>query len=85
LEDRVIFLAKNFIRARGICRSDDTGAVWDKVSDKAIDNILSSNLANVKMTVGNHNNVYVVIVQQETDYVNWRLKGLFQLGNSGKS
>ncbi len=68
----------------GIYRSKTNGATWEKVSDKAIDSMLSLQLGNVKMTVGKHNNVYIAIVQ----YVNhrgWRLKGVFRSGDVGKT
>ncbi len=61
----------------GIYRSDDTGENWIKVSDAAVDAALVGS-TNVKISVGDANNVYVAIVGGGT-----QLSGLFRSGDGG--
>ncbi|MGH7713958.1 MAG: VWA domain-containing protein [Gemmatimonadaceae bacterium] len=61
----------------GIYRSEDTGATWTKASDAAVDAALVGS-TNVKISVGDANNVYVAIVAGGT-----QLLGLFRSGDGG--
>jgi photosystem II stability/assembly factor-like uncharacterized protein len=63
------------IGTAGIFRTSNTGGTWTKVSNAAMDALLN-HAANVKISVGANNNVYVAIADSE-------LIGLFRSGNSG--
>jgi len=62
----------------GIYRSLDSGATWTKVSNAAMDVILTAGTANVKISIGASNNVYVAIVNSFEE-----LGGLFRSGDGG--
>ncbi|MFM8893455.1 MAG: WD40/YVTN/BNR-like repeat-containing protein, partial [Planctomycetia bacterium] len=63
----------------GVYKSTDTGATWTKVSSSAIDALITSQVSNLEITVGNHNNVYVGIVR------NGNPVGFFRSGDGGGS
>ncbi len=63
----------------GIYRSDDTGANWVKVSDAAVDAALVGS-TNVKISVGDANNVYVAVVDSGPGT---QLFGLFRSPDGG--
>ncbi len=66
----------------GIYRSTDTGATWTKVSNAAMDALLSASPPNVHIAVGTaggaNANVYVAIIDASE-----KLAGLFRSGNAG--
>ncbi|MCA9010259.1 MAG: hypothetical protein KDB01_10960, partial [Planctomycetaceae bacterium] len=61
----------------GIYKSVDTGATWTKVSDAAIDALISNNTSNLEITVGTSDNVYAAIIN------NGNPEGIFRSGNGG--
>ncbi len=62
----------------GVYRTTDTGASWTKVSDAAVDALLSdTQTSNVEIAVGPSDSVYVAIAN------NGRLAGVFRSGNGG--
>ncbi len=62
----------------GIYRSENTGATWRKVSPPAVDAFLKSSATNnVRFAVGQHNEVYVTIVN------NFQLAAVFRSGDGG--
>ncbi len=64
----------------GIYRSIDTGATWTKVSDAAIDAVLSSvSTHNIEIAVGPSGAVFVIIVN------NGQAAGVFRSGDGGDS
>ncbi len=70
--------ADQFGGVNGIYRSDDTGATWAKVSDAAIDAVISSaSTNNIEITVGPSDTVFVIIVNSG------RAAGVFRSGNGG--
>ena len=65
----------------GIFRSDDIGATWQKVSNAAIENLMRLGACNVRIAVGNNNNVFVAIAAAGSD----RLAGVFRSGDGGST
>lgn len=64
----------------GVYRSDDTGATWTKVSNPAMDALLTSGITNnVEFAVGRHNNVYAAIVRSGV------LADVFRSGDGGNT
>lgn len=61
----------------GVYRSLDTGATWAKVSNAAMDAVLTNSASNTEFAVGLNNNVYCGIVNPG------RLAGLFRSGDGG--
>ena len=61
----------------GVYRSLDTGATWAKVSNAAMDAVLTNSASNTEFSVGLNNNVYCAIVNPG------RLAGLFRSGDGG--
>ncbi|HVF61638.1 MAG TPA: RTX toxin [Thermoanaerobaculia bacterium] len=61
----------------GVYRSLDTGATWAKVSNAAMDAVLTNAASNTEFAVGLNNNVYCAIVNPG------RLAGLFRSGDGG--
>jgi hypothetical protein len=61
----------------GVYRSLDTGATWAKVSNAAMDAVLTNSASNTEFAVGLSNNVYCAIVNPG------RLAGLFRSGDGG--
>jgi hypothetical protein len=61
----------------GVYRSLDTGATWAKVSNAAMDAVLTNSASNTEFAVGLNNNVYCAIVNPG------RLAGLFRSGDGG--
>jgi hypothetical protein len=62
----------------GIYRSTDTGATWTKVSNAAMDSLITGATYNIEIAVGRNNNVYVVTVNNSG-----RLSGLFRSADGG--
>lgn len=63
--------------ANGIYKSTDTGATWTKVSNAAINALISNNTSNLEITVGTSDNVYAAIIN------NGNPAGIFRSGNGG--
>lgn len=64
----------------GVYRSDDTGATWTKVSNAAMDALITSGITNnIEFAVGNHNNVYAAIVRSGV------LADVFRSGDGGNT
>ncbi len=61
----------------GVYRSLDTGATWAKVSNAAMDAVLTNSASNTEFSAGLNNNVYCAIVNPG------RLAGLFRSGDGG--
>jgi hypothetical protein len=61
----------------GIYKSTDTGATWSKVSDAAINALVSNNTSNLEIAVGTSNNVYAAVIN------NGNPAGIFRSGNGG--
>jgi hypothetical protein len=61
----------------GVYRSLDTGATWTKVSNAAMDAVLTNSASNTEFSVGLSNNVYAAIANPG------RLAGLFRSGDGG--
>lgn len=63
----------------GVFKSTDTGATWTRISDGAIETLLTNDAQNVKIAVGAKDNVYVGIVRDGD------LAGLFRSGDGGRT
>lgn len=75
-----VVFADNVGGVNGVYRSDDTGATWTKVSNAAMDALLTSGITNnVEFAVGSHNNVYAAIVRSGV------LADVFRSGDGGTS
>ncbi len=61
----------------GIYKSTNQGATWSKVSNSAMDALITNGTSNIEISVGTSNNVYVGINNQG------RLAGLFRSGDGG--
>lgn len=69
--------------AKGIFQSLDTGATWTKISDAAIDQVLTNDTANIKIAVGPSYTLYVAVANYAGAYS--ALVGLFRSGDGGAS
>ena len=71
--------AENVGGMNGVYKTSDTGESWVKVSNAAMDALITNATSNVEMTVGNSGEVYAGIVNAG------RLDGLFRSGDGGTS
>ncbi len=71
--------------SNGIYKSSDTGTSWTKVSNAAMDALLTdSGLTSVRLAVGNSDNVYAGFAPR-IDSLGSRLDGVFRSGDGGMS
>ena len=63
--------------SNGIYKTSDTGASWTKVSNAAMDALITDSTSNVEMSVGNSGEVYAGILNAGN------LNGLFRSGDGG--
>ncbi len=69
--------------AKGIFQSLDSGATWTKISDAAIDQVLTGNTVNLKLAVGPSHTLYVAIANATGRTT--ALAGLFRSADGGAS
>jgi hypothetical protein len=69
--------AENVGGANGVYKTDDTGSSWTKVSNAAIDALITNSTSNVEMSVGNAGQVFAGITN------GGRLEGIFRSGDGG--
>ncbi len=69
--------------AKGIFQSLDSGASWTKISDAAIDQVLTGNTVNLKLAVGPNHTLYVAIANSTGRTT--ALAGLFRSADGGTS
>ena len=71
--------ADTFGGVNGVYRSTDTGATWSKVSDAAIDALITPSTNNVEIAVGPSDTVFVILVNSG------QAAGVFRSANGGTS
>jgi hypothetical protein len=70
----------------GIYKSSDTGASWTKISNAAMDSaLLDSSATHVEIAVGQSNNIYIAIANQNPITFENQLAGVFRSGDGGGS